>query len=160
LLDFVRSGKGIAGIHAATDSYHGSGPSCPSGAPAAGASAAGAPAGRGGGFGGRGPGATLSGAIFADADANKDQKLTRAELTTMADAWYDKLDSEKKGSVAQADFATRLAAVMPAPQRGRANAAAAEDAAPAQPGGNPYWPEWNKIIGGYFKFHWVDPQEI
>src|SRR5207237_294439 len=22
------------------------------------------------------------------------------------------------------------------------------------------WPEWNKIIGGYFKFHWNDPQLI
>jgi type 1 glutamine amidotransferase len=22
------------------------------------------------------------------------------------------------------------------------------------------WPEWNKLIGGYFKFHWVYPQEI
>jgi uncharacterized protein len=41
--------------------------------------------------------------------------------------------------------------------------------APAQPGAgrgagpqanDPLWPEWNKIIGGYFKFHWNDPQEI
>ena len=159
LLDFIRSGKGIAGIHAASDSYHGSGTSCPSGAPAAGAPAA---AGGGGGFGGGrgGAGATLSGALFADADTNQDQKLTRAELTAVADAWYDKLDPQKTGSVAQADFATRLATVMPQPQRGRANAATAENAAPGQPGGNPYWPEWNKIIGGYFKFHWVDPQEI
>ena len=22
-------------------------------------------------------------------------------------------------------------------------------------GGSPLWPEWNKIIGGYFKFHWT-----
>ena len=162
LLDFIRGGKGIAGIHAASDSYHGPGTSCPTGAPTA------APAG-GGGFGGGGfgggrggAGGTLSNAIFADADTNKDQKLTRAELTTMADAWFDKLDPQKTGSVAQADFATRLASVMPAPQRGRANAggATAENAAPAQPGGNPYWPEWNRLIGGYFKFHWVDPQEI
>jgi len=28
------------------------------------------------------------------------------------------------------------------------------------PGGLPLWPEWNKIIGGYFKFHWNDPQLI
>ena len=27
-------------------------------------------------------------------------------------------------------------------------------------GGQPLWPEWNTIIGGYFKFHWVDPQLI
>lgn len=152
LLDFIRSGKGIAGIHAASDSYHGAGTSCPTGTPAAG----------GGGFGGGrggGQGATLSGAIFADGDTNKDQKLTRAEMTAVADLWYDKLDSQKTGSIAQADFATRLPGVMPQPQRGRGNATAENGAAP-QPGGNPLWPEWNKIIGGYFKFHWLDPQEI
>src|SRR6185369_11817812 len=78
LLDFIRSGKGIAAIHAASDSYHGNGTACPTGAPAAG--------GGGGGFGGRGgAGATLSGAIFADADTNQDQKVTRAEMTAVAD---------------------------------------------------------------------------
>jgi type 1 glutamine amidotransferase len=155
LLDFIRGGKGIAAIHAASDSYHGS--SCgPAGPPPAGAPAA-------GGFGGRGggAGATLSGAIFADGDSNQDQKLTRAEMTTLADTWFDKLDPQKTGTIAQADFGTRFATVMPPPQagRGRANATAENGAAP-QPGGNPLWPEWNKIIGGYFKFHWNDPQEI
>ncbi len=148
LLDFIRSGKGIAGIHAASDSYHGN--ACgPTGPPAGGAP---------GGGGRGGAGATLSGAIFADADTNQDLKLTRAEMTAVGDAWFDKLDPQKTGSVAQADFVTRLAGVMPAPQRGRANASA--NAAPAQPGGQPLWPEWNKIIGGYFKFHWLDPQLI
>jgi type 1 glutamine amidotransferase len=71
LLAFIRGGKGIAGLHAASDSYHGS--SC-----------------------------------------------------------------------------------TPAPGGGRQNA----DAAPQRPGGDPLWPEWNKIIGGYFKFHWNDPQLI
>lgn len=33
-------------------------------------------------------------------------------------------------------------------------------ATPTAPGGQPLWPEWNKIIGGYFKFHWNDPQLI
>lgn len=33
-------------------------------------------------------------------------------------------------------------------------------AAPAKPGGEPLWPEWNTIIGGYFKHHWNDPQLI
>ncbi len=155
LLDFIRSGKGIAGIHAASDSYHGPGTSCAPATPAAGA----APA----GFGGRGgPGAMLSGGIFADADKNNDQKVTRAELNAVADAWFDKIDPQKTGSVTQADFSTRLPGAMPAPVagpgRGRANASA--DGAPAQPGGNPLWPEWNKIIGGYFKFHWNNPQEI
>jgi hypothetical protein len=65
LLDFVRGGKGLAGIHAATDSYHG----------AAGPSAA---------AGGGGP-----------------------------------VD-----------------------------------------GGGPLWPEFNTLIGGFFKFHWVYPTQI
>jgi type 1 glutamine amidotransferase len=30
----------------------------------------------------------------------------------------------------------------------------------AVPGGQPLWPEWNTIIGGYFKWHWNDPQLI
>jgi len=65
LLDFVRGGKGIAAIHAASDSYHGS--SCDPDAPAV-------------------------------------------------------------------------------------------DSGP--PGGRPLWPEWNRVIGGYFKWHWNDPQSI
>ncbi len=69
LLDFVKSGKGLAGIHAATDSYHGNG-------------------------GGRG-----------------------------------------------------------APP-----AAGAPAAAPAQPQGT--WPEFNQMIGGFFKFHWTYPTLI
>ena len=152
LLEFIRSGKGIAAIHAASDSYHGS--SCgPAGPPAGGAPA-------GGGRGRGGTGASLSGAIFADGDTNQDQKLTRTEMTAVADRWFDKLDPQKTGSVAQADFVTRFASVMPPLQagRGRANASAGE--APPQPGGQPLWPEWNKIIGGYFKFHWNNPQEI
>jgi type 1 glutamine amidotransferase len=151
LLDFIRSGKGIAGIHAASDSYHGS--SC---------GPAGPPAGAGGGFGGRGggAGAMLSGGIFADADKDSDQKVTRAQLSAVADAWFDKLDPQKTGSVAQADFATRFAGVMPAPTAGPGRANAAASGAPQVPGGQPLWPEWNKIIGGYFKFHWNDPQVI
>jgi uncharacterized protein len=70
-LEFIRSGKGIAAIHAASDSYHGT--TCEPQPPG----------------GGRGAGA-----------------------------------------------------------------------APTTAGGQPLWPEWNKIIGGYFKFHWNDPQLI
>jgi hypothetical protein len=75
LLAFIRGGKGIAAIHAASDSYHGR--DC-SGEP---------PPARGAPGGGRGTG-------------------------------------------------------------------------PSVPGGQPLWPEWNTIIGGYFKFHWNDPQLI
>jgi hypothetical protein len=65
LLDFVRGGKGLAGIHAATDSYHGGPPAAPAG-------------------GGR----------------------------------------------------------------------------PPVDGGAPLWPEFNRLIGGYFKFHWFYPTQI
>jgi type 1 glutamine amidotransferase len=79
LLDFVREGKGLAGIHAAGDSYHTSG------------------------GGGRGRGAA--------------------------------------GAPGTPDAAANGA---PAP--------------PAGPVGT--WPDFNKLIGGYFKYHWVYPQLI
>ena len=67
LLDFVRSGKGIAGVHAATDAYHGAAPGAPPPAP---------------------------------------------------------------GVKAPTD------------------------------GGSPLWPEFDTLIGGYFKFHWFFPTQI
>jgi type 1 glutamine amidotransferase len=165
LLDFIRSGKGIAGIHAATDSYHGS--SCSGrggfgapGAPANVPGAQGAQTGRGGGAG-----APVAAALIAQGDKDGDQKLSRAELTAAADAWYDRLDTDKAGTIARADFGTRFAALVPAGGRGgnRGGGAATTttaNAAAQKPGGDPLWPEFNKMIGGYFKFHWVDPQLI
>ena len=67
LLEFVRSGKGIAGVHAATDAYHGAAPGAPPPTP---------------------------------------------------------------GAKAPAD------------------------------GGSPLWPEFDKLIGGYFKFHWFFPTQV
>jgi hypothetical protein len=69
LLDFIRGGKGLAAIHAATDSYHGSAPGAAPAAPAAGAK-------------------------------------------------------------------------------------------PPMDGGAPLWPEFNRLIGGYFKWHWFYPTQI
>jgi len=142
LLDFIRSGKGIAAIHASTDSYHGS--SCGGALPPAGGRASGAT------FG-------LATAIMSDGDKNGDQRLSREELAAVTDAWYDKLDPDRGGRVSQADFATRFGGVVPtsAPATGRG-----AGGGPGVPGGQPLWPEWNKIIGGYFKFHWLDPQLI
>ena len=142
LLDFVRGGKGIAAIHAATDSYHGAG--CGGGAPVGG--------GRAGG-----PGAPLAAQMIAQGDKDGDQKLSRAEMAGIADAWFEKLDADHTGRVAQQDFVARFAALTPAAPAGGGRAAGA---AATAPGGQPLWPEWNKIIGGYFKFHWVDPQLI
>jgi type 1 glutamine amidotransferase len=97
LLDFVRGGKGIAGIHATGDSYHGGGGRGRAGGPGAPGAAAGA--------GARG-----------------------------------------------------AAAFVPC---GNPQPAAAVAASGGNQGGGPgLWPEWNKMIGGWFKFHWVYPTPI
>jgi type 1 glutamine amidotransferase len=148
-LDFIRSGKGIAAIHAATDSYHGT--AC-GGGPAA------APA------GGGGPAAMLAGAIVNQGGGG--DSISRQQMMQVADTWFDRLDSDKTGKLSRDDFAARFIAALGngfgGGRRGAAAGAAttANAAAPQPPGGNPLWPEWNKIIGGYFKFHWVDPQLI
>ena len=137
LLDFVRSGKGLAGIHAATDSYHQAGGMRP------------------GGRGAFGPGTQLAAQMVAAGDKNNDQKLNRDELNALADTWFAKLDPDKAGKVSQRDFAMRYASLMPppAPPGGRAPQTGRD----TQVG---TWPEFNKMIGGFFKFHWVYPQLI
>ena len=152
LLEFIRGGKGIAGLHAASDSYHGS--SCSGGGAPAGVP----PGGRGAQGGGRGSATPYVAALFVQGDKDADQKLSRAEFTAAVDGWYDQLDPDKAGRVAQADFGPRFAGLLPPPPPGggRQNAGGA----PQRPGGDPLWPEWNTIIGGYFKFHWNDPQLI
>ena len=165
LLDFVRGGKGLAGIHAATDSYHQNRPAAD--APAGGARAAGpgaAPAGRGGGFGGRGgQGGAVVAQFLAQGDKNADQKISREEFSGLADTWYTKLDTDNSGRVSQADFPQRFAALMPAPQapatpvRGNGQAPATQLGPDNQVG---TWPEFNTMIGGFFKFHWNDGQDI
>ncbi len=143
-LDFVRSGKGVASIHAATDSYHSD---CVAAFTAA-----------------RRPvfsplASTLATQFLAQGDKDNDRSLTRAELASLADVWFDKLDTEKAGKVSTADFNARFAGVVmagPAGGGGRAGAGGrGGEAAPVL-----QWPEFNKLIGGYFKFHWSDPQLI
>jgi type 1 glutamine amidotransferase len=149
LLDFVRGGKGLAGIHAASDSYHQAAP--PPGAPPTGG----------------GPVGALAARLVADGGRDTDGLVGRAEMAAVADAWFDKLDPKKTGRVAQADFPQRFTAVIPAPP--------AAPPAPLGPTGFPVqapatqlgpdtqkgtWPEWNRAIGGFFKFHWNDGQVI
>jgi len=144
LLEFVRSGKGLAGIHAAADSYHEQARAGQSGAatPAAG--------GRGGGAG-----TLLASQMLIAGDKNSDRMLSREELSALADVWFDKLDTEKAGKVSQQNFAARFASVLPpAPPAAPRGAQQGRD---TQVG---TWPEFNKMIGGFFKFHWVDPQLI
>ncbi len=143
-LDFVRGGKGIAAIHAATDSYH---TDCVA------ASAAATSAGRGPGRGGTAN--TLATQFLAQGDKNNDRKVSREEFAALADNWFDKLDTEKSGKISRADFVARFnGAVMPPPAAFAGGGRGAEPAPVLQ------WAEFNRLIGGYFKFHWSDPQLI
>ncbi len=153
-LDFVRNGKGIAGIHAATDSYHSD---CTA---------------TGGGGGSSAP-LQLAALVITQGDKNGDMKVTRQEMAALADNWYDKLDTDKIGKVNQVDFAGRFdASVNPAPAGGAAAGGGGFGGRGGSGGGRGgsgrgggagpvlQWPEFNKLIGGFFKFHWVYPQEI
>jgi type 1 glutamine amidotransferase len=135
LLAFIRGGKGIAGIHAATDSYHGDPETARTG-PRPGA----------------GPGGFLGPMIAGQADKNEDKKLTRDELTALGATWFQTM-SAGAPRVTLAEAAPRLMAAGAGPARG------------PRPAGPPppnvaQWPEWNKIIGGWFKWHWLDPQKV
>jgi|ERR1043166_5030934 Ca2+-binding EF-hand superfamily protein len=65
-----------------------------------------------GGGGGRGQGmfgrGVLAQMMVEQADKDKDQKLTKAEFTALADSWFDKLDSDKAGKLTQTQFTERL----------------------------------------------------
>ena len=102
--------------------------------------------------------------MLAAGDKNSDQKLNRDELTALADVWFDKLDTEKAGKVSQQDFVARFRSVLPQAPGGTPGGRAAGGAGrTAQQGRDTQvgtWPEFNKLIGGFFKFHWVDPQLI
>ena len=135
-LDFVRSGKGVAGIHAATDSYHWD---CAEASKVAAAAPHNDTA------------HVLAAQMIAQGDSNSDKKLSRQELATLADAWYDKLDTDKTGKLVQADLTARLNTAVPPPAR------AQQPSSDADVHG---WPEFNTLIGGFFKFHWSDPQLI
>jgi type 1 glutamine amidotransferase len=150
LIGFVRGGKGVAGIHAAADSYHSP---CPNDASATG---------RGGGRAG-GQGQQLAAQILMQADNDHDQKVSLTEIDSLADAWFDRLDRARTGRVSQADFTSGFAALLPQPQPvgggpGTSAAAAVARGAGPQPQGT--WPEFNTLIGGIFKFHWPDTQRI
>jgi type 1 glutamine amidotransferase len=136
LLDFVRSGKGIAGIHAASDSYHKAND-------------------------GPGISAMLGPGILTAADKNDDKSVDAQELTALADKWFDTVDTAHSGKVAVQDFTAafpRIVFTLPRPKRNGAPAPATAKTGPDPQVGT--WPEFNRMIGGYFKFHWLDPQHI
>jgi type 1 glutamine amidotransferase len=136
LLDFVHSGKGLAGIHAAGDSYHRStkGPE----------------------FVG-----TMASGIFAAADTDGDKSVDAGELNALGDKWFDTLDKEHAGKISAQDFRARFRQVLfgtLAPRRSAPGVAPAAKTGPDPQVGT--WPDFNRMIGGYFKFHWLDPQHI
>lgn len=137
LLDFVRSGKGLAGIHAASDSYHEAGPTAP------------------------GMGSRLAPLVTMGADKDKDKKVTAEELNEFTGLIFDKIDRDRAGKVALADLRGRLFFTLLSSGGPRAMGALA--GGPGKPGRDHEvgtWPEFNKMIGGYFKYHWLDPQHI
>jgi type 1 glutamine amidotransferase len=140
LLDFVRGGKGLVGIHAASDSYH-EAEAAP--APAGAAPAAPAAAGLGG---------MISSRLLAVVDANTDQKVTAAELTSAADALYAKMDTAKTGRLSQAEFQSKLINLLFVPASAQGH--------PGRDNQKGTWPEFNRVIGGYFKWHWFFPTHI
>ena len=144
LLDFVRGGKGLAGIHAASDSYHRN-------------------AAQGAGAGGLNFQVLPVVMRMVAGDRNGDGRLSREEFVGLADTWYDGLDTDKSGRIARGDFPPRYAALPPPPAppatSGRGNAQApATNLGPDNEVGT--WPDFNKMIGGFFKFHWNDGQTI
>ncbi len=151
LLGFVRGGKGLGGIHATGDSYHSPCANDP-----------GFGAGRGGGGRGGNPngaGGTLASVILRwswgvnekKLQAN-DQTLTKADMSAVSDAMYDQLDTEKAGKVSQANFTTRIVPLVT--QTNQYVGTAGRD------NGRGSWLDWDNMIGGWFKFHWLDPQKI
>jgi Ca2+-binding EF-hand superfamily protein len=69
-----------------------------------------------GGRGGFGPGMMVAPQMLSQGDKNADQKLSKPEITALADAWFDKLDTEKTGKLGQDQFTERLGTVLPPPQ--------------------------------------------
>ncbi len=135
-LNFVRSGKGVAGIHAATDSYH---TDCLASEAAA----------KSGGL--NRAAVVLTARFVTAADRDNDDTVSRQEWTALADDWFKKLDTGNTGKVTRADFVAHFNSLLPAPNE---RLPGLESKPVLQ------WPEFNTLIGGYFKFHWSDPQLI
>ncbi len=136
LLDFVRSGKGLAGIHAASDSYHEST---------------------------KGPEfiAMMAVGVFGAADQNEDKSVDAQEMSALAGKWFDSVDTAHAGKVSVQDLRAafpRLLFSSHGPRRsGPATPPAAKTGPDSQVG---TWPDFNRMIGGFFKYHWMDPQHI
>ncbi len=137
-LNFVRSGKGIAGIHAATDAYH---TDCLASEATA----------KNGGPGLNVGALVLASRIVTAADKDNDGTVSQQEWTALADDWFQKLDTANTGKVTDADFVAHFNSLLPPLDMRRLGL----ESKPVL-----QWTEFNTLIGGYFKFHWPDPQLI
>lgn len=137
-LSFVRGGKGIAAIHAATDAYH---TDCLASEAAA----------KNGTPGRNVAALVLASRLVTAADKDKDGTVSQQEWTALADDWFQKLDSGNTGSIPRADFVAHFNSLLPPLEMRRLGL----ESKPVL-----QWPEYNRLIGGYFKFHWPDPQLI
>jgi spore coat protein CotH len=70
--------------------------------------------GPGGGPGRFGPGMFLAPQMVSQADVNKDRKVSKAELTAMADAWFQKMDPTNAGKLNQEELSAKLSDVLAA----------------------------------------------
>jgi putative heme-binding domain-containing protein len=62
--------------------------------------------------------AVLAKQMLASGDKSGDKKLSRQELTALADAWFDKLDPDRLGKVSQESFSRGFAKLLPAAEPG------------------------------------------
>ena len=69
------------------------------------------------GPGGRGfgPGNFIAPQFVSQGDKNADQKLTKEEMASLADNWFDKLDPDKTGKVTQEQLVENMSKILPAP---------------------------------------------
>ena len=81
-----------------------------------------------------------------------DATLTRVDMAAVSSAMFDQLDVDKTGKVTQDTFITRIVPLVT--QTNQYVGTAGRD------NGRGSWPDWDNMIGGWFKFHWLDPQKI
>jgi len=73
-------------------------------------------------------------------------------MEAVAAAWYKQLDPGNAGKVVQAAFANGIVPV--------ATQSNNYVGTPGRDTGKGSWQDWDNMIGGWFKFHWLDPQHI
>lgn len=79
----------------------------------------GQPKGRGAGVPGLpDPVPALARQMVADGDTNGDHKLTRQEISRLAERWFDRLDPDHKGKLSQEAFVTPFAGLLPDSEQG------------------------------------------